>query len=81
MAAVLLDHGGQPILLFQLEATDLLALEDARADQGPIMADAGIEKVVEINSLVRAMEIANAEMHDTGLQRGAVVFRTSDLVG
>ena len=65
----------------KLGAADLLALEDAGADQRPVMADAGIEQIVEIDGLVRAMEIADAEMHDAGLERGAVVFRTGDLGG
>ena len=66
MAAVLLDHGGQPVLLLELVAADLLALEHAGADDRPVMAVAGIEQVVEIDRLVRAMEIADAEMHDAG---------------
>ncbi len=75
MAGILLDHGGQPVLLGKLAATDLLGLEDAGADQRPVVADARIEQIVEIDGLVRAMEIADAEMHDAGLERRAIVFR------
>ena len=47
-------------------AADLLAVEHAGADQRPVMVVPGIEEVVEIDGLVRAMEIADAEMHDAG---------------
>ena len=81
MAAVLLDDRGQPVLLFQLAAADLLAFEHAGADQRPVMADARIEQVVEIDGLVRAVEIADAEMHDAGFECRAVILRTGDLGG
>jgi hypothetical protein len=45
------------------------------------MANARIEEVVEIDGLVRAMEIADAEMDDTGFEPGAVILRTGNLGG
>jgi hypothetical protein len=42
------------------------------------MADARIEQVVEIDGLVRTVEIADAEMHDAGFERSAIVFRAGD---
>ena len=45
------------------------------------MAEPRVEQVVEINGLVRAMKIADTEMHDAGLEPGAVVFRTGDFRG
>ncbi len=79
MAGILLDHRGQPILFLQLPAACLLAVEHARADDRPIMSEASIEQIVEINGLVRAVKIADAEMHDAGLERRAVVMRAGDI--
>ena len=78
VAGVLLDDGGQPVLFLELLPSDLLAVEHAGADDRPVMTGAGVEQIVEIDRLVRAMEIADAEMHDAGRQRGAIVFRRSD---
>ena len=36
------------------------------------MVAAGVEKIVEIDRLMRAMEIADAEMHDAGAKVGAL---------
>ena len=69
VAAVLLDHGGQPVLLLELVAADLLAVEHAGPDDRPVMVVAGVEQIVEIDRLMRAMEIADAEMHDAAVQR------------
>ena len=79
--AVLLDHRGQPVLFGQLLAAGLFALEDAGADQRPVMIVSRIEQFVEIDRLMRAMEIADAEMQEAGLQLGAVVIWARDLGG
>ena len=49
----------------------------ARADQRKVMAFAEIEQVIEIDGLMRAVKIADAEMHDARLQAGAVIARDS----
>ena len=81
VAGVLLDHGGQPILLLELLAAGLLAVEDAGADDRPVVVEPGIEQVVEIDRLMRAVEVADAEMQDAGLERGAIVFRAATFGG
>ena len=81
VAAVLLDHGGQPVLLLELLAADLLAVEHAGADQRPVMVAAGVEEVVEIDRLMRAMEIADAEMQDAGAQGAALVGGRGHVAG
>ena len=53
---------------FEFFAAALLAVEHAGADHRPVVVAAGVEQVVEIDRLMRAMEIADAEMHDAGLQ-------------
>ena len=50
----------------ELVAARLLAVEHAGADERPVVVEAGIEQIVEIDRLVRAMEIADAEMQDAG---------------
>ena len=63
---ILLDDGRQPVLLLKLRAARFFAIEYARADDRPVMPFARIEQIVEIDRLVRAMEIADAEMQDAG---------------
>ena len=81
VAGVLLDHGGQPVLRLEPGAAGLLALEHTGADQRPVMPLARVEQVVEIDRLVRAVEIADAEMHDARFQRSAVIGWPADSVG
>ncbi len=81
VARILLDHRGQPVLLLQLLAACLLALEHAGADDRPVMSVARVEQIVEIDRLMRAVEIADAEMQDAGLEVVARIFRHGDAVG
>ncbi len=69
---LLLDHGGQPILRLQLLAHGFVGLAHAGADERPVVVEADVEQVVEIDGLVGAMEIADAEMHDAGGEIGAL---------
>ena len=69
----LLDHGGQPVLRHQLLAHGLVGLADAGADQGPVMIGAGGEEVVEIDGLMGAVEVADAEMDDAGGEGAPVI--------
>ena len=62
-------------------AADLLAVEHAGADQRPVMIAAGVEEVVEIDGLMGAVEIADAEMQDAGAQIGAPVAGPATLLG
>ncbi len=66
LIGLLLDHGGQPVLSLQLLAHGLVGWPHARADQRPVVIEPEVEQVIEIDGLMRAMEIADAEMHDTG---------------
>ena len=43
-----------------------VAVEHAGADERPVVVAPGIEQVVEIDRLMGAVEIADAEMHDAG---------------
>ena len=52
-------------------AADLLAVEHAGADDRPVVVAAGIEQLVEIDGLMGAVEIADAEMQDAGRELGA----------
>lgn len=63
---VLLDHRRQEILRFELVAHDLVRWQDTRADDRPIAIASQVEKVIEIDRLMRAVEIADAEVHDAG---------------
>jgi hypothetical protein len=81
VAVVLLDHRGQKILAREFFAPRPLALENPRPDQRPIAVDAGVEQIVEIDRLVRAMEIADAEMQDSGGEVAAAVFWRGDAWG
>ena len=38
----------------------------ARSDDRPVVIAAGVEEIVEIDRLMRAMKIADAEMNDAG---------------
>ena len=81
VSGVLLDDGGQPVLRGQPVAPGPLALEDAGADDRPVAVHAAVEQRIEIDRLVRAVEIANAEMQDAGRQVGARIDRRSHGVG
>jgi hypothetical protein len=72
---VLLDDGGQEILGLQLVAHGAVGRHHAGADDCPVMRLAGVEQVVEIDRLVGAVEIADAEMHDAGSQALGVIGR------
>jgi hypothetical protein len=50
-------------------------LPNAGTDQRPIVVESEIEQIVEIDGLVRTVEISYTEMHDAGMQRPAVIGR------
>ena len=45
----------------------------------PVVVAAGVEQIVEIDRLMGAVEIADAEMHDARPQVGTVDSRTGDV--
>jgi hypothetical protein len=68
LVVVLLDHRRQEILR---RSFSRIASSDGstRRRQSPSRDPAGIEQIVEIDRLMGAVEIADAEVHDAGLQR------------
>ncbi len=64
----LFDDGRQPILLGELLAHDDVVVFHAGADERPIVVAPGAEQVVEIDRLMGAMKVADAEMHDAGAE-------------
>ena len=56
---------------FSFSRAWLLGSRHPGADQRPVVVAAGVEQVVEIDRLMRAMKIADAEMHDAGRELGA----------
>src|SRR5690606_21057576 len=75
---VLLDHGGEEILRGHALAGGRVEGEHPGPDDGEIARAAGIEQIVEIDGLLRAVETADAEMHDAGRDVGARVGRAGD---
>jgi hypothetical protein len=69
----LLDHGGQPILRHQLLAHGFVGIAHAGADKGPVVTGAGGEQIVQVDGLMSAMEVADAEMDDPGGEGASVV--------
>ena len=79
MTAVLFDHRGQPVLFPQFLPHGFVRRQDPGADDRPVMVAAGVEKIVEIDGLMGAMEIADTEMDDAGRQIGLPVAGYSDV--
>ena len=71
----LLHDGGQPVLRRQIRAHAVIGLPHTGADQSPVMVEAEIEQIVEIDRLMGAMEIADAEMHDASPERAGIIGR------
>ena len=74
----LLDDGRQPVLLGELVAHDGVVVPHAGADERPIMVASGAEQVVEIDRLVRAVKVADAEMHDARAELGTPIVRDAN---
>ena len=55
------------------------AAGQADADDAPILLAGQGETAVDVEGLMRAMEVAHAEMGDTALEPAAVVGRRRDL--
>ena len=70
---LLLHHRGQVVLPQELFSHVGIVGAHAGADQRPVMVEPQVEQAVEIDRLVGAMKIADAEMHDTWRQRAALV--------
>jgi len=70
---LLLDDGGQPVLRHELLAHRLVGGANADADQRPVVVAAKIEEVVEIDRLMRAVEVADADVHDAGRERARII--------
>ena len=51
------------------------------ADDRPVMIAAGVEEIVEIDCLVRAVKIADAKMNDAGAKVRASIFRSRNACG
>src|SRR6185437_10301000 len=47
----------------------------------PVMIAAGVEEIVEIDRLVGAVKIADADMNDAGAKVAASIFRSRDACG
>ncbi len=72
---LLLDDGRQPVLRLELFPHVDVGLAHAGADDRPIAIDPGIEQVVEIDRLMGAVKVADADMEDAGLEVGPPVVR------
>ncbi len=70
---LLLDHRRQPVLRLELFAHVDVGLAHARADDRPFMVGPGVEKVVEIDRLMGAVKVADADMDDARLEIGPAV--------
>ena len=75
MVGLLLDHGGEPVLPHQLLPHRLIGRAYAGAHQRPVVPLTQIEQRVEIDGLMGAMKIADAEMHNAGGETGAGIGR------
>ena len=56
-----------------------LAAGQADADDAPILLAGQGKTAIDVESLMRAMEVAHAEMRNAALEAGAVVGRRSNL--
>ena len=61
---LLLDDRRQPVLRLKLCAHVDVRLAHARADERPVAIGAGVEEIVEIDRLMGAMKVADADMND-----------------
>ncbi len=59
---VLLHDGRQEILGGEFLTHRLVGRQDARTDDPPVMVESFVEQVVQVDGLVRAVKIADAEM-------------------
>ena len=78
---LLLDDRRQVILSGELGAHVDVVFAHAGADDRPVVIAPGGEQIVEINRLMRAMEIADADVNDAGAEIGAVIARRGDALG
>ena len=75
-----LDHRGQPALGFERAAHLPVVRPHPGAEERPVEVAAGVEQVVEIDGLMRPVEIADPDMQDAGAQPRPVVGRPGDRV-
>jgi hypothetical protein len=75
---LLLDDGRQPILATQRLAHQFVGVAHAGSDDRPVEVGAGVEQFVEINRLMGAMEIADADMKDARLELASRVSGRGD---
>ena len=73
-----LHHGGEPVLRLKSAAHGLIARAHAGPEQRPVEMPAPVEQVVEIDRLMGAVKIADADMQDAGAQGIAGVVRPCD---
>ena len=67
------DQRRQVVLRRQTLPHRLVIGADACADDRPVERLSRLHQPVQIPGLMRAVEIADADMHDAGLQRGAII--------
>ncbi len=70
---VKLDDGGEAILRLQRLAHPRIAFADTGAEDGPVVALAEREEVVQVDGHMGAVEVAKADVHDTGREARAVI--------
>ncbi len=69
----LFDNCGKPVLRLERVPHGIITATHTSADQRPIVPLTHSEQIVQIDSLVSAMKIADAEMHDARFQTGWIV--------
>jgi hypothetical protein len=67
----LLDDGGEIILRGEFLAHHLVGRQHACTDNRPVMIEAHVEEIIEIDGEMGAVEIANAEMDNARRERRA----------
>ena len=70
--------GCQPVLRSESVANSLVVGSHAGADQRPLVVFAGIEEIVEVNRLMRAVKISDADVENTGTKHPPVVGRAAN---
>jgi hypothetical protein len=65
---LLLNDGCEIILCYKGLAHFFIGRHDTRAGDGPIMIEPHVEQLIEIDCKVGPVKVANANVHDAGLE-------------
>ena len=75
---LLLDDCRQPVLFLKLLTDRDVRIAHPRPDDRPVVIAPGVEQIVEIDRLMRAVKVADANMNDAGAKVRASIFRRRD---